>query len=181
MGAESLRLVAFEEGDFDQLIAAVPDARFLLQWAGPKYTYPLNAAQLRKTLATTLGETPSSKVYKAVLPGAPEPVGHVQLRDIDPESGTCVLGRVLIFRDHRGRGLGKAMVALALDEAFAGLGLSRVSLRVVAFNVAAIATYERLGFIRSLPGPIQHRFEDETWEVLTMGLSRETCSPRGSG
>jgi len=37
---EQIRLQAFEEGDFDRLIAEVPDGRFLLQWAGPKYTYP---------------------------------------------------------------------------------------------------------------------------------------------
>lgn len=40
---KEIRLQAFEEGDFDQLIAEVPDTRFLLQWAGPKYSYHLNA------------------------------------------------------------------------------------------------------------------------------------------
>ena len=43
-------LLPFETNDVDELIAELTDARFLLQWAGPRYTYPLDGAQLRDTL-----------------------------------------------------------------------------------------------------------------------------------
>jgi RimJ/RimL family protein N-acetyltransferase len=179
MADESLDLRAFSESDFDQLIAVIPDARFLLQWAGPGYTHPLDAVQLKETLAKTVGEKPSFKVYKAVLPASAETVGHVQLVDIDHESGTCVLGRVLIFPVHRGKGFGKSMVRSVVMEAFVGLGLREVTLLVFAFNQAAIATYTSVGFVRSLPDPGAHQFENESWDVTRMGLTRERWSELG--
>ena len=174
--AEPLELRPFGEEDFARLIARVPDARFLLQWSGPEYAFPLDSRQLRETLARTRGKTPSFKVYKAVLSGAALTVGHVQLMDIDYESGTCDLGRVLIFPEHRGTGLGKPLVSSALHEAFAGLGLREVTLRVFAFNRPAVATYESVGFVKSRPGPETHQVDGESLDVLAMELSRERWS-----
>jgi hypothetical protein len=59
MENELIKLQTFDESDFNQLIAAIPDARFLLQWAGPKYNFPLDVSQLKDTLAKTTGEQPS--------------------------------------------------------------------------------------------------------------------------
>ena len=73
-----ITLSQFEESDFTQLINAVPDDRFLLQWAGPKYIYPLDAAQLNETLAKSTGLKPSFAVFKAIKTGVSEPVGHIQ-------------------------------------------------------------------------------------------------------
>jgi RimJ/RimL family protein N-acetyltransferase len=186
---EPLELRPFDARDFAQLIAQVPDARFLLQWSGPEYAFPLDSRQLRETLAKTRGKTPSFKVYKAVLSGAAATIGHVQLMDIDYESGTCILGRVLIFPEHRGKGLGKFLVRSALHEAFAGLGLREVTLRVLAFNRPAVATYESVGFVKSRPGPGPHLVDGESWDVFAMELSQarwwelnaKSESPRPSG
>ena len=176
MACEPLDLRPFGEGDFAQLIGHVADARFLLQWSGPEYVFPLDARQLRETLARTRGKTPSSKVFKAILSGAAVTVGHVQLLDIDYESGTCVLGRVLIFPEHRGKGLGKPLVGSAVAVAFAALGLREVTLRVFALNQPAVATYESVGFVKSSPDPDHHEVEGETWEIFAMELSRERWS-----
>ncbi|MCL5735782.1 MAG: GNAT family N-acetyltransferase [Actinobacteria bacterium] len=173
MVAEPLKLQPFDESDFAPLIAQVPDARFLLQWAGPEYTFPLDPFQLRQTLAKAWGRVPGFKVYKAVLSASSQTVGHIQLMDIDHESGTCVLGRVLIFPEHRGQGLGKALVRAALTEAFRTVGLGKVTLLVFAFNKPAVATYCSLGFVRSLPDPAPHAVGGESWDVLAMELSRE--------
>lgn len=127
-------------------------------------------------MTKTEGASPSFKVYKAVLSGADATVGHVQLMDIDRQSATCVLGRVLIFREHRGRGLAVPLVRSAVGEAFAGLGLKEVTLLVFAFNRPAVATYERVGFVRSSAGPLSHDINGSTWEVLVMELSRERWS-----
>ena len=173
MAHEALELRPFDEGDFAQLIDQVPDAGFLLQWSGPEYSFPLDSHQLSETLAKTTGRGASFKVYKAVLSSAAGSVGHIQLMDIDYESGACVLGRVLIFREHRGKGLGELLVRSALHEAFAGLGLRQVTLLVFAFNEPAVATYESVGFVRSRPDPSPHHIDRQSWEVLAMELSRE--------
>ncbi|MGN6331277.1 MAG: GNAT family N-acetyltransferase [Motilibacteraceae bacterium] len=46
-----------------------------------------------------------------------------------------------------GRGLGGEATRLVLRHAFTDLALNRVDLRVLAFNEAAIACYQRCGFI----------------------------------
>jgi RimJ/RimL family protein N-acetyltransferase len=176
---ESLELHRFDESDFDQLRAAIPDARLHLQWAGPEYTYPLDARELKETLLNTIGETPSFRVYKAVLPSTGETVGHVQLMDIDYTKSTCALGKVLIFPAYRGKGLGRSIVRLAVNEALAGLGLREVTLLVFDFNDAAIATYKSLGFVPSPPDPGALPFEDESWQVMAMAVTRERWSEDG--
>ncbi|WP_392544109.1 GNAT family N-acetyltransferase [Oryzobacter telluris] len=46
-----------------------------------------------------------------------------------------------------GKGVGTEATGLVLDHAFGDLGLHRVTLRVLSFNAAAIACYERSGFL----------------------------------
>ncbi|MBN1321213.1 MAG: GNAT family N-acetyltransferase [Thermoleophilia bacterium] len=171
-----LELREFNESDFDQLIAAMPNSRAHLLWAGPEYTYPLTAGQLKETLSKTTGETPSFKVYKAVLSDAERVVGHVQLMDIDRTESRCVLGKVLIFPAHRGRGFGRSLVRAAVEEAFAVLGLREMTLLVFDFNKAAIVTYESVGFVSAPPHPGVLPFEDETWQAIRMALTSERRS-----
>jgi RimJ/RimL family protein N-acetyltransferase len=176
---ESLELRRFDESDFDQLSAAITDPRLHLQWAGPEYAYPLDARELMETLSKTTGRTPSFRVYKAVLPSTGETAGHVQLMDIDYAKSTCVLGKVLIFPAYRGKGLGRALVRSAVNEAFAGLGLREVTLLVFDFNDAAIAIYRSLGFVQSPPDPGALTFEGESWQALAMSVTRERWSENG--
>lgn len=182
MEGELLELRTFDEGDIDQLIAAIPDARAHLQWAGPEYSYPLDAPQLKATLAKTRGERPSFKMYKAVLAGAGETVGHAQLMDIDHAASSCVLGKILIFPPRRGEGLGTTLVKAVLHEAFAVLRLQSMTLMVFDFNEAAIAAYKRAGFAPFPPYPGPLSFQGESWQAVRMALSaerwREHC---GSG
>jgi RimJ/RimL family protein N-acetyltransferase len=172
MKNELINLQTFDETDFNQLIAAIPDARFLLQWTGQKYIYPLNVSQLRNTLKKTTGEQPTYKVFKAIRSNTSEPVGHIQLMDIDYSGASCVLGRVLIFPDHRGKGFGKAMVGLAVKDAFESLGLNEITLNVFDFNESAIATYKSIGFIDYQLKKGALMFQNETWNIIKMKLSR---------
>ncbi|MCP4115075.1 MAG: GNAT family N-acetyltransferase [Desulfobacteraceae bacterium] len=165
-----IRLERFLESDCDPLIDSVPDARFLLQWAGPNYLYPLDAAQLKRTLAKATGDQPSVKVFKAVLWRTSETVGHIQLMNIDYSRACCRIGRVMIFPGHQGAGLGKEMVRLAVREAFDNLDLVEITLGVFDFNKAAIATYQRLGFkVNGLKTGVVS-FRDEAWNLMEMKL-----------
>jgi RimJ/RimL family protein N-acetyltransferase len=198
-----LGLRPFEEEDCGQLIAALPDARSHVRWAGPEYAYPLDASQLLETLSKTRGERPSFKMYKAVLidsglteAGSPDAeeaagapvaaevsaaetvVGHAQLMDIDYERSHCVLGKVLIFPEWRGRGLGSLLVEAVVGEAFGPLGLHEMTLLAFDFNRAALAAYTRVGFVVSPPHPPPLPFEDESWQALRMLLTAECWAER---
>jgi RimJ/RimL family protein N-acetyltransferase len=141
-----VRLEPFSEADFDRLIAWSPSADFLLQWAGPTFTFPLDRDQLDKYLATARQVPPVCHAFKAL--GADEQViGHVEIGNLDPRNCSARLSRVLIGPpDLRGRGLGRQVVRAALKLAFETLKLHRVDLLVFDFNTAAIMCYEREGF-----------------------------------
>ena len=167
-----IELQPFNEGDFSQLIAEIPDARFLLQWAGPKYTYPLDAAQLSDTLANTNGEKPSFKIFKFIRSDTMETVGHIQLMDIDYNAASCILGRVLIFQKNRGNGFGKAMVKEAIKFAFGNMHLAEITLGVFDFNTSAIDVYKSIGFTEFQFKKDARQFQNESWNVIRMKLSK---------
>ncbi len=72
------------------------------------------------------------------------PVGCVFFR---PEEGRLYLFRLAVLPGHRGRGLGRALLAHVEDRARA-LGLPRVRLGVRAALARQIAFYEGLGYRR---------------------------------
>ena len=169
-----IELQPFYESDFSKLIAEVTDARFLLQWAGPKYTYPLDVTQLSETLANTIGRKASYQVFKAIRPDTSETVGHIQLMDIDYKAASCVLGRVLIFQKYRGNGFGKAMLEKAVKFAFENLYLAEITLGVFDFNTPAIDTYKSIGFFEFQCNKGARQFQNESWNVIKMKLRKNS-------
>ncbi|MET9885191.1 GNAT family N-acetyltransferase [Streptomyces sp. NPDC006430] len=105
----------------------------LVTWAGPAFTWPLDDSQL-----TAYATEPGRHTWTAVSADG-HPLGHVSVR------GTR-LGRVLIDPRARGRGLGEALLTLAVDRAFGELGLPSLDLGVYTHNTAAVRLYEKLGF-----------------------------------
>ena len=91
-----IELRKFAPNDIPRLIKWIIDARFLLQWAGPLYKYPLDISQLMATFEKTRGENPPHFMFKAIHTQDQVIVGHVELMDVDYENRTAVLGRVLI-------------------------------------------------------------------------------------
>ena len=66
---------------------------------------------------------------------------------LPPGGGTAVLEPVAVHRDHRGRGLGRAVVEAAV-EACRTAGATGVSVCTPASNTAAVAAYSSAGFVR---------------------------------
>ncbi len=62
------------------------------------------------------------------------------------ESGSYVLSSVAVHQDHRGEGLAQSLTRAVLIES-AHNGISKVALGVAGKNAAAIAVYEKVGFI----------------------------------
>lgn len=170
-----IELLNFEEADIPRLIKWVPDARFLLQWAGPQYKYPLNAAQIRKTMEKAKGERPAHFMFKALHKFQGKIVGHIELMGVDYEKRTALLGRVLIGNpEDRGKGYGKVMIDDVARYAFDTLGLATLTLGVFDFNTAAITCYLAAGFAEYERKTNARRFGDEYWTLIMMKLDQET-------
>src|SRR5438128_4402686 len=75
-----------------------------------------------------------------------------------------------VAREWRGRGVGSALLAAAIDWA-RERGLHKLSLGVFAHNAAAIALYRKFGFVEE-GRRVKHyrRASGELWDALEMGL-----------
>jgi ribosomal protein S18 acetylase RimI-like enzyme len=77
---------------------------------------------------------------------------------------------MLVARGWRGRGVGSALLAEAIEGARVR-GLHKLSLDVFAHNAAAIALYRKFGFVEEGRRVAQYRrASGELWDSIVMGL-----------
>lgn len=93
--------------------------------------------------------------FAARRPGSSALVGWVTLFRIDPPRPRTEIG-YLLDPALWGRGLGRRMVALALDHAIGGLETPRIEAEVDTGNLASCRLLESLGFQRE--GPLRERW-----------------------
>jgi RimJ/RimL family protein N-acetyltransferase len=75
-----------------------------------------------------------------------------------------------VSRDWRGRGIGSALMAAAIEWA-RERGLHKLSLGVFAHNAGAIALYKKFGFVEEGRRVKQYRRANgELWDSIEMGL-----------
>jgi len=75
-----------------------------------------------------------------------------------------------VAREWRGRGVGSALLAAAIDDARAR-GLHKLSLSVFAHNAAGIALYRKYAFVEEGRHVKQYRRQSgELWDAIDMGL-----------
>lgn len=161
-------LERFEKKDIAELLGWLKDtdAEFLMQFAGPRYKFPMDEEQLMGTLADE-----SCIAFRVMENGNGIALGHCQLLRIDPLSKTATVGRVLIKTAARGHGHGHAAVEQLLRFAKNALGLERVDLRVFDFNRSACQCYKKLGFVETKREAVTFPQIDKTWNSITMECS----------
>lgn len=90
-------------------------------------------------------ESPTDRMYIITLKNG-EKIGTMALYEIDIQTRTARLGRVLLTDEGRGRGYAEEAVKLLLDYADNSLRLYRVTTDTYIDNIDAIAIYARAGF-----------------------------------
>jgi ribosomal-protein-alanine N-acetyltransferase len=166
-GLMNVRLRAFSEDDIPLLLAwsNQESEKDLLRWAGPVFTYPLTGQQVRQYLAASRPE------YLFCIEADDQPVGIIELNDIQKNHGNARIGKVFIgSREHRARGIGSQAVRMLLEKAFSHMGLHKVSLSVLSENSPAIRTYLRCGFVEE--GRLrEQRLSGGRWhDLIQMGI-----------
>lgn len=106
-------------------------------WVGPQTTWPVPRAAVQRWHA-------DPDVHPYILSLGTTLLGYGELW-VDPDEQEVELARLIVAPEHRGQGFGRALVLLLLEEA-RRTEYSRVFLRVVPENHAAIACYRRAGF-----------------------------------
>jgi RimJ/RimL family protein N-acetyltransferase len=144
-----IELKYFERSDIKQLIDWIESPPFMLQWAGSAFEWPVTPEQLEKYMENANNADSDTLAYKVINRETGDVIGHISLGKIDRKNKSARIGRVLIGDRHvRGKGIGQQMIKEILKIAFEKLQLHRVHLGVFDFNVAAIACYEKAGFIK---------------------------------
>jgi RimJ/RimL family protein N-acetyltransferase len=140
-----VRLRALREDDLPVLCGWWQDQRVaVFQTPGPTRPRPAEGlAELLRTWSKNDGADCALSVTTAV---SGELVGHGALFGASVKD-RCATLAILVGPEHQGHGYGTDAVRVLLRYGFAELGLHRVELNVIGYNVRAIAAYRKVGFV----------------------------------
>lgn len=168
-----IRLQPFTEADYDRLIGWIKSEEELIQFAGSIFHFPITHQQLQ-----FYRMPPHRQIYKVVEAESGEIIGHGEIGNIQKENGSAVLCRLLIGEEkHRGKGYGGELVRQLLMLCFDSLKLHRVELNVYDFNAAAIACYEKQGFVKEGLMRDATRVGDKYWSTWRMSILENEWQP----
>lgn len=142
---ERVRLRATLDADRPALAAALMDPAI-------RITQSRTAAPMSETAAREMiAEWSANKGVDVgfsieTLGESPELVGHTGLFGIDAKDRSGTVG-IMLLRAHLGRGYGTDALRLLVGYGFRELGLHRIDLDVYGYNVRAIASYRKVGFV----------------------------------
>jgi RimJ/RimL family protein N-acetyltransferase len=176
-----LRFEPLTPEDFPTLVRWTASQEFLLQWAGPGFSYPLTVEQLEAHYRGCLVDPPAREMWK-VLDGASGPmIAHAELSGIDRVLGAATVSRVIVGDPHmRGKGVGTALMRELIRRAFHTLDLATLDLNVFDFNKRALDCYRRVGFRIDTRLENVRRVGDSYWSLYHMTLSRTPPGPERS-
>jgi ribosomal-protein-alanine N-acetyltransferase len=135
----SIQLRPAQEQDFSAISTWIHSEQECLRWAGPRVSFPFDAAQLAAQLVPPLGGA------SYVLSDASGTcLGFGQYWQTTPDAAH--LGRILVSPDHRGQSVGRLLCEQLLVLGRKACGVSKATLRVYKDNEPAIRLYRTLGF-----------------------------------
>ncbi len=135
----------FTSDDFDSLISWITDEKFLVQWCGKTFRYPLTHEQLGEYIKATETESPVRKIYKAVDENGSH-IGNSSLERIDCENKTASIACVIVKEPAQGKGVCEFMLNEVIKTAKEKFGIQKFTLNVFDFNLPAIRCYKKCGF-----------------------------------
>lgn len=141
---ERLYLRPLETGDVDRCTRWIndPDTRTSLA----SYL-PMSRAAEEKFVEGSAN--PLAAIHLAIVLNEDDrPIGNLGLNNIRWKDRAAEFGITLGEADCRDRGYGSEATLLLLGYAFESLNLNRVQLGVWDFNLRAIRSYEKVGFVR---------------------------------
>jgi RimJ/RimL family protein N-acetyltransferase len=159
-------LEKFDKKFYSELIDSVKNAKDLMQFGGPEFTFPLTEEQIDKTLSDQ-----NRIAFRVVNVLNETTVGHSEIYFRDD---SAKLGRILIIDENqRGRGIGEKMVILLLEYIRENRKERNIELNVFDFNVGAIKCYEKVGFRINPDKKLIREVDGESWTALNMVLNLE--------
>ena len=163
-----IKIEEFRQSDITLLLKWLEntDSRFLCQFSGPKYNFPLDEKQLLQTI-----ESDEYLPFKVIELERNETIGHCQFMRIDNKESKASIGRLLISPEYRGKGYGALMLEEMINYAGKELKLAKLELRVFDFNKSAVRCYRNTGFKEKKADSVFIQALNEEWKCITMDYS----------
>lgn len=165
-----LRFRPFKDADADAVVSWIGDERAFRQWCADRYpAYPITAEDIRAHYRAFA----DNAFYPMTAFDETGPVGHMILRFTDEQKSSLRFGFVIVDPKKRGRGYGRAMLALAERFAFDLLKADEITLGVFENNETAYRCYRAAGF-EELPKDRENVYHilGEDWKCREMALRR---------
>ena|SRR6476661_2864002 len=158
-----MKLVPFQKSYFQLLITWVKDEDTLLKFAGIGFQFPLTEEQLEKYIE----KHPDRLIYLAVDDEL-KPIAYGEI--IPQENNSARLGHLLIGESqNRGKGLGKQLINLLIQEGQEKLKINRMDLFLLAGNELAQNCYLKCGFIFA-PNDFSITYKSTSYPILKMTM-----------
>lgn len=164
-----IRLEKFTEDDFEQFISWMDTEKFMYQFGGASFTFPVTVEQLNNYIVDT-----AHRIYRVVDATTDRVIGHASISHHNVKNRSARLCRILIDTENRSKGYGQQLIQALLKICFEEMELHRVDLGVMEFNKAAIRCYQSCGF--KIEGTMRESFviDGEYCSVHNMSiLNRE--------
>lgn len=160
-----IKLEAFGEEFFSDLISWVDSEEQLMQFAGPEFTFPLTKEQLEISLRDKHRFS-----FRVVNCKTNVTIGHSEIYLTDH---SAYLGRIIIGdKKQRGKGLGQQIVNLLLDFVFSKFDKIKVELNVFDWNIEAIKCYEKAGFVINPYKKNERQINNQIWTAINMTIDK---------
>ena len=168
----SLTLRPYQPSDAAVITSWLKSEYLMRQWCADRYErYPITPQNMNRYHERYIDGQRSRAL--TMVDGS-DIVGYITLRIPAKDPAEQRLGFVIVDDSKRGRGLGKALVSMAVKYAFETLGASKMSLGVFENNSSAIHCYKSAGFHRvSRPETESYKCLGETWNCIEMEQHKE--------
>ena len=140
----SISIRPYKPSDAAVITSWLKSEYLMRQWCADRYEhYPVTPEDMNAYHARYIDGQRSRAL---TMTEGDDIVGYITLRTPAGNPTEQRLGFVIVDDSKRGRGLGKALVSMAVKYAFDTLGAMKVSLGVFENNQSAIHCYEAAGF-----------------------------------
>lgn len=155
--------------DFDEIKNWISDERTHAMWCANIIKYPIEKEDFDNVMlkvATMFGDRP----YVATTDDG-KVVGFF-CYSVNLSTNEGMLKFVMVNPSQRGKGLGKAMLQLAIEYAFNITKADAVQLNVFSENTRAKKCYESVGFAARKTDADTFKFKDESWSRCNMVIKK---------
>lgn len=164
-----MKLRDFTEKDAEKIVGWIAGEREFYYWSADRYGhYPIKPEEITANYLNCEKRT----FFKPMMFEADgKTVGHLIFRTPTDDPKVIRIGFIIIDKNERGKGYGKAMAKAGVDYAKNVLGATEVNLGVFEKNVEAIACYKSLGFVIAPDDGSEitsFNYKNEEWKYLKM-------------